>query len=250
MGKNTSSSETTPKPPRKTETSSISTTRETDPNKSIQDYFQEYYSEKSKVTLDRLAQVEAELPKFKRKATRELEDFKQRTREELSELRSRSDRTIETIGIFAALLSFVTFEAQIFKSDLNGFTLIGLSSLLLGALLLFVFALGEAFNPNRQDDIKQYLKRPLLIFSTFLVLVGVTIAWVGYSRDSQEQEAIRLLNKEIDELKIEYNHNDFEIEKKINELDSRISQLSAEKQSGTLDDFKECIRTQGLVRCL
>lgn len=245
MAKNTTSSEITPKQSAKTETYSGLTLLESDPNK----YLEKYIENKTKVTIERLEELEKEIPKLKQKTTRELKISKQNTLEELAELRSRSDRTIETIGIFAALLSFVTFEAQIFKSDLNGFTLIGLSSLLLGALLLFVFALSNAFNPKKREDWKSYLQ-PLIILPALLVIIGLATASVGYKTDSQERKEIEQVHDEIKDLKLQYSGDDIAIIERINEVENKLNELSAEEQSEYLEEFKECISTKGLGRCL
>ncbi len=249
MAKSTSTSETTPKPSRKTETFSISATHGTIETKKIPDYFQEYFSVKSKATSDRLVQIEADLLKLKQKTSQELKNNKQKTQNELSELRSRSDRTIETIGIFAALLSFVTFEAQIFKSDLSGLTLIGLSSLLLGALLTFVFALSNAFNPTKRDNWKEYF-HPLIIIPSILVIIGGLGAYYGYKEDMKKRDMIVGLKEEISKLKVNHTASSTEMIERIAELEEKSNELISDSGRTELDVFKECILKNGLSRCL
>ncbi len=180
---------------------------------------------------------------------REIDPLREELSGELIKLKDRSDRTIETIGIFAALLSFVTFEAQIFKSDLNGWTLVGLSSLLLGALLLFVFALSNAFNPSKKERWGAYLQ-PLVVIPSLLVLVGLITATIGYNTDSKENNDILEIQEMVDDLKLQYSKDNTVIEDKINEIEQKFNSLSIEDREEYLSEFKDCIRTRGLAMCL
>jgi hypothetical protein len=220
------------------------------------------FEQKSELQTNRLliglvSKQNEEISKLKDKFTKdikkikadEIEPLKASLSEELKDLKSRSDRTIETIGIFAALLSFVTFEAQIFKSDLNGFTLIGLSGLLLGALMFFVFALSNAFNPIKRDNWKAYC-HPLITLPAILVIVGGFGAYYGYTEDMKKRGIVIELKEEVSTLKFNLTASSSEMDERILELENKSEELISDDGDTELDIFKECVQNRGLVKCL
>lgn len=198
----------------------------------------------------RIEETEIKVSRMQVKAKGDLDVFKDDTKKDVDNLRDRSDRTIETIGIFAALLSFVTFEAQIFKSDLNGWTLIGLSSLLLGALLIFVLALGNTFNKNKDKYGWSFIKQPLAAFSIALVLIGMVGASFGYNTDNREQEEIKEIKRGIAELILSERSKSLHIKDRVSKIEEKINNLPINMDYKELLKFKNCIATKGLSRCL
>lgn len=81
-------------------------------------------------------------------------------------------KTIETLGIFVALFTFVSVEFQIFRIFHTPASIGGLTAILLGSLLFFSIILDYVLDSSDNPKNKFY---PLFIFSVFLISSGIYI---------------------------------------------------------------------------
>lgn len=167
-----------------------------------------------------------------KKAESDAQDVKNKYEERIQKVEIDQGRVIETIGIFAALLAFVAFEAQIFKGPLSTASLVGLSSIILGGLIIFVLLLDMAFDALKS---KRSLKIGLFLLSFFCIGAGFISAYVGY--------------KNVDHK--EY-YNKQEVDNRIGYLEENIKGTPYEikNSNNELLEFKNCILKRGLAQCL
>lgn len=139
-------------------------------------------------------------------------------------------KSVEIIGIFSALLSFIVFESQVFKSIQSGLVLVGLSLTMLGALTFFVLTLDLVC--DGLSKLKR-LRISLLSLSVIFVFVGYLAANNGYK------------------------NSDFTVYVKNDEIDQRIKdQINSVNFNSAIQydikfmEFKNCILKRGLAQCL
>ncbi|MCK4891395.1 MAG: hypothetical protein KAS78_01885 [Candidatus Pacebacteria bacterium] len=100
-------------------------------------------------------------------------------RETKDELRDKIDdsklKTIETLGIFVALFTFVSIEFQVFRTLDNAQSVAGLTLILLGSLLTFITVLDSVLSKIKlQEDIEFKLLKPKswpLVFIWMLLMI-------------------------------------------------------------------------------
>lgn len=181
--------------------------------------------------------VVGEIVKINDKIDKEFEEIKQtRIKEKETfekELRITTDRFIEIIGIFAALLSFVAFEAQIFKGPLSVFALVGVSLIVFGALLTFVIVLDVSFEAfDTQGNRWKWL---LFGLASLCVVGGGIFAWIGYEKEGSSPAWVEKYPTR-------------------QEVETDILKIKMETQDSKDDDelliFKNCILRRGLANCL
>lgn len=153
----------------------------------------------------------------------------------IEKLEADQNRVIETIGIFAALLAFVAFEAQIFKGPLSTASLVGVSSIIFGALVVFVLLLDMAFDAFKM---RRDLRIGLFLIAFFCVFIGFISAYIGYKNlDHKEYYTKEQVDGKIENLN--------------NNADQNIVQKNTDDNaSSELLEFKNCILKQGLYKCL
>lgn len=166
--------------------------------------------------------------------SKDLGEFKSK----IAKLEDSQNRVIETIGIFAALLAFVAFEAQIFKGPLSTASLVGVSAIMFGALTFFVLLLDLAFDAFKQQ---RYLRYALFGLSTLCIIGGFLFARWGYLYTDNTEY---LNEEEITEM---FQAQEQTFEEKINEFEGKIESIESQDE---LLEFKNCILKQGLSRCL
>jgi len=87
------------------------------------------------------------------------------------EINSSRLKVIETLGIFAALFTFISIEFQTFRIYKNPASIGGLTLILLGSLLFFVITLDYILN---KEDIK--LAAVIIGLSTILmIIIGIML---------------------------------------------------------------------------
>lgn len=172
-----------------------------------------------------------------RKLLAEIENLKLKIDEFEKIQKDSTFRMMEIVGIFTALLGFIAFEAQIFKGPLTTLTLVGLSSLMLGALTFFALLLDLAFDGFKT---KRNLRFALFGFSVTCVLAGFVAAKEGYKNGDYK---MYLTEDEVAK----------EIEEQINKIPNTATTSDTNVNnniSTELLEFKNCILKQGLARCL
>ena len=105
-----------------------------------------------------------------------MEDTARRTEDKLSDKIDDSKlKTIETLGIFVALFTFVSIDFQVFKMFNNPQSIAGLMLILLGSLLTFITVLDSVLSKIKlQEDIKFKLLKPkswTLVFIWMLLMI-------------------------------------------------------------------------------
>ncbi len=178
-----------------------------------------------------LSQKQKELYKNQEKQTKDL-------KEEIDKLKSESKdsafRMIEVVGIFTALLGFIVFEAQIFKATQSTLTLVGLTFVMLGALIFFVLLLDLAFDGFKTTG---KLRAGLFIAALTCMGSGFVSAYFGYQNGDYN---LYLTEEEVIA----------EIDKRINESQNATTTTIIQKDDTELLEFKNCILKSGLARCL
>ena len=198
------------------------------------DIFRETISALETTNARKLKKFEEQL----KKAEVEAQEVKSRYEERIQKVEVDQARVIETIGIFAALLAFVAFEAQVFKGPLSTASLVGLSSIILGGLIIFVLLLDMAFDALKP---KRSLRIGLFLLSFFCIFAGFISAYIGYKNADYKE----YYNKDAVDHKIE------QLESAIqNSSESKDNQDIKPESTNELLEFKNCILKQGLSRCL
>ena len=114
--------------------------------------------------------------KIEEKFNKKIEITIRTTEKELSNKIDDSKlKTIETLGIFVALFTFVSVEFQVFRMLDNPQSIAGLTLILLGSLLTFITVLDSVLSKVKlQEDIEFKLIKPKslpLIFIWILLLI-------------------------------------------------------------------------------
>lgn len=85
-------------------------------------------------------------------------------------------KTIETLGIFVALFTFISLETQILRSGISFVTAIGFSLIMLGGLLVFLSALHFFVSEENNTLSKSII---LLSISTLFIIGGLEMVFKG-----------------------------------------------------------------------
>ena len=101
---------------------------------------------------------------------------KQAVSELKKELRQEKVNSLTVFGIFASFVTFLAVEIQVFKSNTNYWLLVGFSSFLLGAILMFAFSLSTiTLNKKGWAD----FKNPLVILILIFLIMGLFLMYLG-----------------------------------------------------------------------
>lgn len=123
-----------------------------------------------------------------------LKDFKK-------EIYNERLNNITVFGIFASLVTFFSVEIQVFKNIESFWLLIGLTSFLVSAMLLFIFSLNSIIK-DRLDWKKDFCKNPIFyIFIFFLLFSFISFLFNFKSKESRTNNKSYLKyneNKTID----------------------------------------------------
>lgn len=168
----------------------------------------------------------------------DFEKYKSDVTKILSSLQETQNRAIETIGIFAALLAFVAFEAQLFKGPLSTASLVGISAIMFGTLTTFVLFLDLAFDAFKQ-------KPKLRIFLSGLAIIcigtGFYFAAEGYKNNDNNEYWTK------EQVTTEFLKENVRTNEKISNLENKLDTFIT---SNELLEFKNCILKKGLYQCL
>jgi len=108
-----------------------------------------------------------------------IEEFKlqkQAVNELKEELRQEKINSLTVFGIFASFVTFLAVEIQVFKTITNYWLLVGFSSFLLGAILMFAFGLSTiTLNKKGWGD----FKNPLVILILIFLAIGLFLMYLG-----------------------------------------------------------------------
>lgn len=117
----------------------------------------------------------------------DVEKITKETKDELSDKIDDSKlKTIETLGIFVALFTFVSVEFQVFRMLDDPQSIAGLTLILLGSLLTFITVLDSVLSKVKlQEDIKFKVLKPKswpLVFIWMLLIILGGALFVFFSK--------------------------------------------------------------------
>lgn len=110
-------------------------------------------------------------------------------------------KIIEILAIFTALFTFISVEAQILKSSVSFLSALGISLIILGALMFFIFILHCVLN-NFQEYVKQnkWLLGAMLFLFICLIAGGVISISYDYSNFTKDINDNFYKKAQIDDL--------------------------------------------------
>lgn len=139
----------------------------------------------------------------------EKEEFKykvneiiQKTEDKLSDKIDDSKlKTIETLGIFVALFTFVSVEFQFFRTFDNWLSIVSFTFILLGSLLTFVTVINyylsetkEKKEVNGKEEIKSKFWS-LIIIWMFLMSIGILLFTLSSKKEVEKEENCKIENE-------------------------------------------------------
>lgn len=105
-------------------------------------------------------------------------------------------KTIETLGIFVALFTFVSVEFQIFKDQVTFLAGLGFTLILLGSLLSFLWILRISVRENQSNDSMDNLT--VFSWAFILIVAGIVAIGIEYSNFPPKLEENYYSKQEID----------------------------------------------------
>lgn len=147
------------------------------------------------------------------------------------DVESFKNRTIEVLGIFAALFSFIAVDLQIFKNSTSIILGVGLTLILLGGLAFFVLALKYAFTSNFFANTTNKI-----IIAVLLIFIFATIS-SGIYFVNREANAVVITRESLNRNNDQF-YNKGEVDFKMN------------VQGENFEKFKICLKGGGWNKCL
>lgn len=107
---------------------------------------------------------------FKQIVNDVIKDTEERLRDKIDDSKLK---TVETLGIFVALFTFVSIDYQVFKSYKNPLTIGGLIFILLGSLTMFVILIDYLIiNSDKNNKIKKRIQAELWLVNILFLVIG------------------------------------------------------------------------------
>jgi hypothetical protein len=129
------------------------------------DSFKQIIESRTKDAVDEYAKEE----EFKKVVNEIVRDTEEKLRDKIDDGKLK---TIETLGIFVALFTFVSVEFQVFRVFQTPASISGLTLILLGSLIIFLAVLDFVINSIEKVN-KKFV--PLLIISCIFIIFGIYI---------------------------------------------------------------------------
>lgn len=173
--------------------------------------------------------------KFKQ-AKKDLENSEKETR---SYIESNRIKTIESLGIFVALFTFISIEFQIFKVYTHPYSIVGVSLIFLGSLLLMISVLDFLLNFKESDrgvQLNKAINKPkfLIALAWFLIIIfGGFFLCITPEKQNIEEVLSKIDNNSNQEIQV-------------NELINKSAQF--EKQQNV--DKQKNEHTEAVINCL
>ena len=119
-----------------------------------------------------------------------------------AEVRDTKKDFITIFGLFAALVTFLSVDVQIFKTTNNINQLIGLTLLSTALILLFTIIInGIVKDRTNWKDILS----PIYMFVLIFLIVGTTLLTCSHSQNSNKAEETSVNSKDSTKIKLQYN---------------------------------------------
>jgi len=216
-------------------------------NKKIESISRESDTDNSKESIQDTSSIDLELPKeiteylinqkeinkdfkeFKNSIDNKTEEISKKIEDVERDIKKMTNKNIETLGIFVALFTFISVSIQIFSSSINPFFNLGIFLLILISIGFFILFLDFVINQEKSFLISN---KDIVLVILFLTLVG-SIASIIYSHKNIKFK--ELYSEKVEEI----------IQKKDDDIKIIIQENKKE-----LDDFKNCIYTKGLNKCV
>lgn len=151
-------------------------------------------------------------------------------------LENKQIKIIEGLGIFVALFTFISIEFQIFKIYTHPYSIIGITFIFLGSLLILISVLDFLLNLNKDSSDNKY--KYITVACCFIFLI-VGINFLCFSPEKQNLE--KMLEK-VNQLN-EYESNLSTLQSNLKNIEDKqnIQQQYIEKESPIL----QCLKYKG-----
>lgn len=160
-------------------------------------------------------------------------------------LENKQIKIIEGLGIFVALFTFISVEFQVFKIYTHPYSIIGITFIFLGSLLILISVLDFLLNFNKDSSGNKHKYIPVACCFIFLI-IGIIFLYNSPEKQNLEKmiEKANQLNEsntDISELRsnLKYIDDKQNIQQKKSEKESRILECLGYKARFTPDCFKE-----------
>lgn len=185
--------------------------------------------------------TEVDLKKYKR----EIEDNKHNLEDKIENGRLS---TIESLGIFVALFTFISIEFQVFRSYRNPFAISGLTLIFIGSIFLFLVVLDYLIiqvRGNESDKARKSKKGKLWYvlppLSVVLISSGMFLYWQSPNEDLEDKQT--LIKNQV------YNLVKDDIKQQNTELleTNKNNEFLIDDLKNNLDSIKNCVNNFGFT---